>query len=98
MSDLLIQERAGAVRFTVRVQPRASRCAVDGVHAGALRVRVTAPPVDGAANAALVELLAERLEVPKRAVSIVGGATGRAKLVEVQGIDAARVQRLAAGQ
>jgi uncharacterized protein (TIGR00251 family) len=68
---------------------------VDGAYAGALKVRVTAPPVDGAANAALIELLAEQLDVAKRAVSIVGGAGSRTKLVEVQGVDAACVHALA---
>jgi hypothetical protein len=98
MSELVVQERGGAVRFTVRVQPRASYAGVDGVHGGALKVRLTAPPVDGAANEALVALLAERLEVPKRAVAIVGGVTARVKLVEVNGVDAARVRALAAGR
>ena len=96
MSELIVQERGGAARFSVRVQPRAARSAVEGVHDGALRVRLTAPPVEGAANEALIELLAERLEVPKRAVTIVSGATARTKLVQVHGVDAARVRALAA--
>ena len=54
---------------------------------GGLRVRLTAPPVDGAANEALVALLAERLEVPKREVVIVRGATSRLKVVEVVGLN-----------
>jgi uncharacterized protein (TIGR00251 family) len=96
VSEPIVQERGRAVRFTVRVQPRAARSKVDGVHAGALRVRLTAPPVDGAANEALVELLAERLGVPKRAITIVSGATSRTKLVEVEGMTAAGVHALAA--
>ena len=95
MSELIVQDRAGATRFSVRVQPRATRSVVEGVHAGALKVRLTAPPVEGAANDALIELLAERLNVPKRAVTIVSGATARTKLVQVHGVDAARVQALA---
>lgn len=73
----------GVVRFDVRVQPRASRTAVGGAHGGALRVRLSAPPVDGAANDALVEALADALGVPRRAVRIVAGATSRGKVVEV---------------
>jgi uncharacterized protein (TIGR00251 family) len=60
-----------------------------------LKVRLTAPPVDGAANEALVEFLAESLDVPKRAVSIVTGHASRNKIVEVTGIALERVKRLA---
>ena len=95
MSDIVIHEQAGAVRFSVRVQPRSDRNAVMGVHAGALKVKLTAPPVDGAANAALIVLLAERLNVSRACIRLVGGATARVKLVEVQGVNAARVRELA---
>ena len=81
--ELSITQRGGGepcARFAVRVQPRSSRAGVDGEHDGALRVRVNAAPVDGAANAAVVEVLAKALGVPKRAVTIVGGATSRSKL------------------
>ena len=96
MSELIVQERAGAARFNVRVQPRAARSSVEGVHGGALKVRLTAPPVEGAANDALLELLSKWLAVPKRAVTIVSGATARTKLVQVHGVDAARVRALTA--
>ena len=89
-----MRERAGAVRFPVRVQPRAARSGVAGLHGEALRVRLSAPPVDGAANEELVELLAERLGVPRRDVSIVGGAASRSKLVEVRGVSAELVRSL----
>lgn len=91
LDAITITERAGAspgVRFAVRVQPRSSRAGVDGVHGDALRVRVNAPPVDGAANEAVVELLAKALGVAKRAVRIVGGATSRSKTVDVDGVSA----------
>ena len=94
MTALSVRRTHGAVRFAVRVQPRGSREGVEGVHGGALKVRLTAPPVDGAANEALVSLLAVLLKVPKRDVSIVGGATSRSKQVEVRGVDAARIQAL----
>ena len=93
----MVQERNDGVRFMVRVQPRAGRDGVDGVHAGALKVRLNAPPVDGAANEALIAFVAERLGVPKAAVRIVTGATARAKLIEVQGVQAERVRTLASG-
>jgi uncharacterized protein (TIGR00251 family) len=96
VSEAIVQERGGAVRFTVRVQPRAPRSKVDGVHAGALRVRLAAPPVDGAANEELIALLAEQLRVPKRAISIVSGGTSRTKLIQIEGVTVAGVQALAA--
>ena len=75
--ELAAREVDGAVRFSVRVTPRASRAAITGVHAGALKVSLTAPPVEGAANAALIELLADALGVAKRAVRIEHGDHGR---------------------
>ena len=94
MSDLDVRERAGAVRFSVRVQPRAARSGVAGVHGDALRIRLNAPPVDGAANEELVELLANRLGVARRDVSIVGGTTSRSKVVEVRGVSVELVRSL----
>jgi hypothetical protein len=88
--------RDDGVRFAVRVQPRASRDAVTGVQEGALRVALTAPPVDGEANAALVAFLAKRLGVARRDVTIVQGETGRSKLIEVRGVGAEAVWALAA--
>jgi uncharacterized protein (TIGR00251 family) len=96
MSDLPLSERDGAVLIPVRVQPRASREAVTGVHDGALKIALTAPPVEGEANLALVAFLAKQLGVPKRDVQIVQGATGRQKLVAVRGTTVARVRALVA--
>jgi uncharacterized protein (TIGR00251 family) len=79
----------------VRLQPRASRNEIAGVHDGALRIRLHAPPVDGAANDALVAFLAERLAVPRRGVRIVTGATSRTKIIEIEGVTSADVARLA---
>lgn len=76
----------GFVSFAVRAAPRSSRNAIVGVHDGALKVALTAPPVDGAANAALVAFLADALGVPQRAVTVVRGATGRNKQVRVEGV------------
>ena len=77
----------GTVRFEVRLTPRGSRNLVDGVaEDGSLRVRVTAPPVDGAANRSLIRLLADALGVPPSAVTIESGETGRRKRVAVEGV------------
>jgi hypothetical protein len=81
------------VRFKVRVQPRSSREEVAGVHGDALKVRVHAAPVEGAANAAVIEVIAAALGVPRRSVQVVSGATSRSKTVEVEGLLAADVRR-----
>jgi uncharacterized protein (TIGR00251 family) len=75
----------------VRVQPRASRTELAGEFAGALRVRIAAPPVDGAANEELARFLSKRLGRPRRDIVIVAGTTGRSKLVEVLGLDPVEV-------
>jgi len=92
---LEVTEQNGEVRFAVRVQPRASRTAVEGLRDGALLVRLTAPPVEGEANDALVALLADRLNVPKSAVRILSGERGRTKRVAVRGVNAADLRVLA---
>jgi uncharacterized protein (TIGR00251 family) len=74
-------------RIQVRVQPRARENEIAGERAGALVVRVTAPPVEGKANDAARELLAKRLGVPPSRVSVVRGASSRNKLVEVEGVE-----------
>ena len=71
------------VRFGVRLTPRGGQDRVDGVADGVLRARVAAPPVDGAANEALVRLLASELGVARSAVRLAGGATARTKTIEV---------------
>jgi uncharacterized protein (TIGR00251 family) len=81
------------VRIAVLLQPRASRSEIVGPHAGALRIRVAAPPVEGAANEALVALLASRLGVPRSAVTLRRGTAGRRKLVEVEGVGAEEAAR-----
>lgn len=73
-------------RFAVRIAPRSSQNRVEGVVDGALRVKVNAPAVEGAANAALIALLAGELDVARRDVRIVAGATSRQKLVVVDGV------------
>ena len=93
--SLRISEAKGRVRFSVRVQPRASVSEVIGVHGDALKVRIAAPPTDGAANAALVDFFSRLFRVPRRDVRIVAGETSRSKVLEIDGIAARVVQDLA---
>lgn len=81
--------------FSVRVQPRASRDELAGERAGALLVRLSAPPLEGAANSALIRLLARALGVPPSAVEILRGESRRDKLVRVRGVRGEQVQALA---
>ena len=83
MGQLKITEAGGGVTFAVRVVPRASKNAIAGIHGDALKIRVTAPPVEGRANEALVAFLAKRLGVRKSQVEIVAGAASRRKLFRV---------------
>ena len=88
---------AGGATLRVRVSPRASRDEVAGERDGALVVRLTAPPVDGAANEELIDVLAAALGVPKRAITIVAGARSRQKRVHVTGVGVEMVRRAVAG-
>lgn len=90
---LNIEQRGDSVRVSVRAQPRASRNEIVGEHGGALKVRLAAPPVEGAANEELVRFLARTLSVPVSAVRIVAGGRGRNKIIEVDGLDADAVRR-----
>jgi len=72
--------------LALHIVPRARATAVAGMHGDAVKVRVAAPPVDGAANAELVRFVAARLGVPASAVTIAGGAGGRRKTIAVQGV------------
>jgi uncharacterized protein (TIGR00251 family) len=93
VSEVRLVERVGGVGITVRVQPKASRTALDGVADGVLRVRVAAPPVDGAANEALCRFLArEVLGVAPGRVSVGRGASGRDKVVVVAGLSVDEVR------
>ncbi len=77
---------AEAAVLTVRIQPRASRNGIVVMEGGGLKIRLTAPPVDGAANEALVRFLADVLSLPKSQVEIVTGHTSRDKIVRIAGI------------
>jgi uncharacterized protein (TIGR00251 family) len=78
-----LSPRDGGVTLAVGVVPNAKRTAVDGWHDGALRIRLAAPPVEGKANARLIEWLADELGLPRRAVRLASGAASRRKRVEI---------------
>jgi uncharacterized protein (TIGR00251 family) len=89
--EFKITDAESGAAFPVQVIPRASRNEIEGIKGNALKVRVTAPPVEGAANKALIELLAERLEVRKSQIEIVAGQTSRHKMVSVVGLGPSEV-------
>ncbi len=81
------------VRIDLHVQPRASRTEVAGLHGDALKLRIASPPVDGAANEEIVAFLAAQLAVPRRAVTITAGASGRRKAVTIEGVTVEATRR-----
>jgi uncharacterized protein (TIGR00251 family) len=87
-----LRQRGDAVTFSVRVVPRASRNKVAGIQDGAVRIRLTAPPVEGAANEALVSFLSVVLRVAKRDIELISGQTGRKKVVSVAGLSPEEVE------
>jgi uncharacterized protein (TIGR00251 family) len=91
---LELQVRNDAVIVKVRVQPKASRGAILGEHGGALKVAVTAAPEKGKANAAIVELLAKALGVPKSSVELIAGTTSRDKVFAVRSTSREAVEAL----
>lgn len=93
--SIRIQATATGVRIAVRVQPRASANEIAGAHGDAIKVRLTAPPVEGAANEALVRFLADTFRIPARDITIVAGSSSRSKIVELAGITEDRVRQLA---
>ena len=82
---------AGAV-LNLRIVPRAAKNAIQGEHGDALKIRLCAPPVDGAANSALVEFLSDAFSLPRARVQLLSGATSRNKRVLLAGVPAAQVK------
>lgn len=83
VDGLTISDRPGGARFSIHAKPRASKSKVLGVRDGSLDVAIAAPPVDGEANEEIRKLLARALDLARRDVEIVAGATGKSKIVEV---------------
>lgn len=94
LSDLKLSTRGDAILLDVHVVPRASKTAVVGLHDGRLKVALDAPPVDGAANAALLRFFADALSLRLRDVSLVRGEKGRQKTLAIRGSDEASVRAL----
>ena len=88
----MIHQTAAGVEIDVRVIPRAGRSAIAGERDGRLLVRLSAPPVDGAANQALIELFSKLFDRPKRDVRLVSGERSRAKRVAVDGVSAGQAR------
>jgi uncharacterized protein len=86
----------GSLILTLHIQPGAKKTEIAGEHGDALKIRLAAPPVDGKANAALLEFIADRLRVTKGAVTLKSGQTSRRKVVEVTVEDCAVAARLLA--
>jgi uncharacterized protein (TIGR00251 family) len=83
-----------SIALSVRIQPRASKNEITRMENGGLKIRLTAPPVDGAANEALIRFLADTLSVPKSQIEISSGHTSRDKIVRIRGVDRADTERL----
>jgi uncharacterized protein (TIGR00251 family) len=80
-----------SVRLEVYIQPRAAKTELAGMHGSSIKIRIAAPPVDNAANYALIEFIAERVGIAKRCVRLVSGATSRKKVLEIDDVSADRV-------
>jgi uncharacterized protein len=89
---LNIKEDRDSITITVRVIPRSSVSEIVGEYDGAVKVRLTSPPVDGAANADLIKLLAKKLDVPKSSITIVSGETSKTKRLRVSGVTSEKLR------
>jgi len=89
-----IETTPTGVLIKIYVAPRSSSNKIVGAHNGELKIALTAPPVEGAANKALVEFMAKLLGVPRASVSIISGETSRHKVLRVQGVDAQAVLQM----
>ena len=87
-------ENDRGLTFAVRVIPRASHTEIAGEYNGALKIRITAPPAEGAANRELIRLLAKVFKLPQNAVEIVSGTASQSKIVYIAGGDSARLESL----
>ena len=91
MNDAFLKVSSDGVRLAIKLQPRASKNEIGEVVGNELKIKVTAPPVDSAANQALIDLLAEKLDCPRNAVQLVHGKTSRHKIIRVDGMNAAEI-------
>lgn len=89
-----LREEKGDVLVSVHVQPRASRNEICSLHGDRLKIRIQAPPVDGAANAACQKILAKRLKVPKSSIILKSGTSSRQKIFRIKGISFNEAERI----
>ena len=87
-----VHESAGAITFAVRVHPRAKKTSITGELGDALKLAITAPPVEGKANEACIEFFAKLLKVPRSSVTIAAGQTSRNKVIRIVGLTAEEVK------
>ena len=89
-----VVEKDGSITFAIRVVPRASRSQMVGEHDGALKIQLTSPPVDGAANAELIKLLAKHFDVSKSDIEIVAGETSKSKRIKIANLSQSRFEEV----
>ncbi|WP_413576808.1 DUF167 domain-containing protein [Bdellovibrio sp. HCB290] len=90
----MIEETKGGVRLHLFIQPKSSKNQIVGPHNGLLKIKISAPPVDGEANAELIEYLAKFFKIAKRNITLVKGDTGRTKTVEINGLSKSDAEAL----
>lgn len=88
----MIESTKGGVRLHLFIQPKSSKNEVVGPHNGEIKIKLTAPPVDGKANQCLIEFLADLFDIPKRDIILLKGETGRHKVVELKGLEAKKTR------
>jgi uncharacterized protein len=93
-SDLKVRETGLGVEVPLHVLPRAKRSEISGLHNGALKLRITAPPVDDAANRAIVEFFSKLCGIPKSNIHILTGAKSKEKILQLQGVTLNRFLKL----
>ncbi|HET7183269.1 MAG TPA: DUF167 domain-containing protein [Terriglobales bacterium] len=89
---MVVHDTAAGATFTVRLHPRAKKNAITGELGDALKLSLTAPPLEGRANSACIEFLADLLKLPRSSITIAAGQTSRNKLIRVSGLTAAEVE------
>lgn len=90
----MIESIQGGVRLHLFIQPKSSKNEIVGPHNGELKIKITAPPIDGRANEGLIEFLSDYLDIPKRSILLVKGETGRHKTIDLMGIELATAREL----
>lgn len=96
-SMIPVHESAGAITFAVRVHPRAKKTSITGELGDALKLAITAPPVEGKANEACIEFFAKLLKVPRSSVTIAAGQSSRNKVIRIAGVARADIERVLTG-